>query len=156
MRHIHWKILSCIITHLPPPFAILLWPTINRIKIRTDEPPQRAGFKPFTYSLRYFFLLREPPTTDIKSGATTTDSKAETLDSMKTATKRKKKEYKKMRGSCSRRFFFKSLSSINFDNIVQHAAKCGNYIAVKITLDCWANTRLNLPHFTITEAHTTY
>lgn len=30
---------------------------------------------------------------------------------------------------------FKSYPSIKFDNIVQHAAKCKNYIALKIRLD---------------------
>lgn len=52
---------------------------------------------------------------------------------MKRATKKKRNI--RRRGEASQEDFFKSLSSINFDNIVQHAAKYGNYIAVKITLD---------------------
>lgn len=73
---------------------------------------------------------------------------------MKTATT--KKGIKEDEEKLVKKISFKSLSSINFDNIAQHAAKYGNYIAVKITLDWWAYTRLNLPHFTITEPHTTY
>lgn len=126
MRHVHWKFLSCFITPFPPPFDILLWPATNQIKIRTGESPRGPVLNP-PCTTSTCSENHHPPT-DIKSRATTAaiypeswERKAESPDSMKTTTK--KKRNKRRRGEAAQEDFFKSLSSINFDNIVQHAAK---------------------------------
>lgn len=67
------------------------------------------------------------------------------LDLMRTG------QEKKSQREAAQGDFFRSLSSINFDNTTESAAEGECCIANKITLHLRTSTQLHLPHFTISK-----